>query len=432
MAALVQSYPTTSSTITMLQTRPSSTEAFQNGTQGQQHQRGSHLPRNMYGTSMGGMATANYRGHTSMAPSAPYNFAPPSASSNGANPLRQHPTAPSYENRAVSAPVIPLAQQSPFSNASFSGQSRQTANSSVSSAPNLAAPFSTQQKSGSKDDTSITSSNSVSHSTNPTSSPRPLSAIDINTQATASTPTTSKPTPDRYRRSNRRVETNGAQTGTGNSQGGSAPPSGSGMATVGHLYNHPLQTNSTPVLTSYPSYRGSPSPSRQVYEQPANTRPKVSSVDDLNLPKSGPSEQAKRYRRRSITSLNAEEYANFNAEQSTPTPPQPKTYAAMLASPAPQESTPSKPVIPSQRPGSSHGRNGSAESSSSTRSGSRPSVSSFNFSESSFYMKLSLLLSQSVFQCIQLTDYISRDERLAILPILRQCKLRFLPETKPR
>ncbi|KAL9607195.1 MAG: hypothetical protein Q9167_007867 [Letrouitia subvulpina] len=358
----------------MLQTRPSSTEAFQNGTQGQQHQRGSHLPRNMYGTSMGGMATASYRGHTSMAPSAPYNFAPPSASSsNGANPLRQHPTVPSYDNRAVSAPVIPLAQQSSFSNALFPSQGHQTTNTSVSSTPNLTATFSTQQKTGSKDDTSIASSNSVSHSTNPTSSPRPLSAIDINSQATTSTPTTSKPTPDRYRRSNRRVETNGAQTGTGNPQGGSAPPSGSGMATVSHLYNHPLQTNSTPTLTSYPSYRGSPSPSRQVYDQPVSTRTKVSSVDDLNLPKPGSSEQAKRYRRRSITSLNAEDYANFNAEQSAPTPPQPKTYAAMLASPAPQESTPSKPVIPPQRPGSSHGRNESAESSSSTRSGSRPS-----------------------------------------------------------
>ncbi|KAL9045931.1 MAG: hypothetical protein Q9214_001112 [Letrouitia sp. 1 TL-2023] len=327
----------------------------------------------MYGTSMGGMATANYRGHTSMAPSAPYNFAPPSASSNGANPLRQNPTVPSYDNRAVSAPVIPLSQQSSFSNALFTGQSRHTTNTSVSSTPNLAAPFSTQQKTGSKDDTSITSSNSVSHSTNPTSSPRPLSAIDINSQAITSNPITSKPTPDRYRRSNRRVETNGAQTGTGNPQGGSAPPSGSGMATVGHLYNHPLQTNSTPTLTSYPSYRGSPSPSRQIYEQPVSTKTKVSSVDDLNLPKPGSSEQAKRYRRRSITSLNAEEYANFNAEQSTPTPPQPKTYAAMLASPAPQESTPSKPVVPLQRPGSSHGRNGSAESSSSTRSSSRPS-----------------------------------------------------------
>lgn len=433
MAALVQSYPTTSSTITMLQTRPSSTEPFQNGTQGQQHQRGSHLPRNMYGTSMGGMATANYRGHTSMAPSAPYNFAPPSASSNGANPLRQHPTVPTYENRAVSAPVIPLAQQSPFSNSSFPGQGRQTTNSSVSSTPNLAAPFSTQQKSGSKDDTSIVSSNPVSHSTNPTSSPRPLSAIDINSQAIASTSTTSKPTPDRYRRSNRRVENNGVQTGAGNPQGGSAPPSGSGMATVGHLYNHPLQTNSTPTLTSYPSYRGSPSPSRQVYEQPVSTRTKVSSVDDLNLPKLGSSEQAKRYRRRSITSLNAEEYANFNAEQSTPTPPQPKTYAAMLASPAPQESTPSKPVAPPHRPGSSHGRNGSAESSSSTRSGSRPSVSSFKFSESYLYVKSFLILSPSISYWIQLTvNVYSQDESLVIVPILRQCKLRFLPETKPR
>jgi len=51
--------------------------------------------------------------------------------------------------------------------------------------------------------------------------------------------------------------------------------------------------------------------------------------------------------------------------------PQPKTYAAMLASPAPQERKETRPPI-MQRPGSAHGRNGSAESSVSGRSSSRP------------------------------------------------------------
>ena len=114
MAAMVQSFPSPTSTMTMLQTRPSSSEAFQSGSQGQQHQRNSQVPRNIYNTSVGGMAAGSYRGHTSTSPVSPYGFSSPPMLPNSSNPLRQHPTAtppPRLENRAASAPSVPLAQQ---------------------------------------------------------------------------------------------------------------------------------------------------------------------------------------------------------------------------------------------------------------------------------------------------------------------------------
>ena len=367
MTALVQSFPSTSSTITMLQTRPSSSETFQNGTQNQL-QRGSQTPRNIYNTSVGGMATGNYRGHTSMSPSASYAFNSPSVVPNSPNPLRQHPTLPRYDTRTASAPVTPLANPISSQSTSTPIQYRLP----PLSTPNLSNGFLPQQA-GSKDDASIPSSTVKTHQ-------RPLSAIDLNSPALTTVSTTAKPAPDRYRRNHRRAETAGLPTGNSQTSGGSAPPSGSGMATVSHLYNNPLQTSSTPTLTSYPSYRGSPSPSRQANQISNSSQPKVSSLDDMNLHRPGSSEQAKRYRRRSISSLDAKEYQAFNTDQSAPiqaqTAPQPKTYAAILAGPVPQEPKEIRPPFqPAQanRPGSSHGRNGSTESSSSAHSTSRPS-----------------------------------------------------------
>ncbi|KAL8773383.1 MAG: hypothetical protein Q9209_001777 [Squamulea sp. 1 TL-2023] len=243
----------------------------------------------------------------------------------------------------------------------------QNSMSSVS-ASDLSSAFGPQSN-GSKDDTAVPAAG-VS------SVPRPLSAIDLNSPALAPSANTSKPAPDRYKRNHRRAEAAGLPTGTSQSQGGSALPSGSGMATVGHLYSGGYQTTSTPTLTSYPSYRGSPSPSRQGNESASINQPKISSVDDMAVSRPGSSEQAKRYRRRSISSIDAKEYQSFNAEPPTSLVPVPKTYAATLASSATQMQNQYRQPqnhVPVQRPGSAHGRNGSIESSTSGRSSSRPS-----------------------------------------------------------
>lgn len=361
MAAMVQSFPSTGSTITMLQTRSPSSEAFQSGTQSQQHQRGSQVPRNLYHNPMG---ASSYRGHTSLSPSASYSFNSPVIMPSASNPLRQHPTMPRYDTRTASAPVTPFTN--PISSPNLSTNSQNWL-SSVS-ALNLSGAY-TSQQSGSKDDTAIPATTTLPLS-------RPLSAIDLNTSASNSSPATSKPAPDRYKRNHRRAETGGLPTGSAPTQGGSALPSGSGMATIGHLYQGGYQTASTPTLTSYPSYRGSPSPSQQANEYASKSPSRVSSVDDLSVSRPGSSEQAKRYRRRSISSLDAKEYQSFNSGTPVVAAPQPKTYAATLASPAPamsNETRTPQPFTQTQRPRSSHGRNGSNESSNSGRSSSRPS-----------------------------------------------------------
>ena len=318
------------------------------------------MPRNMYN---GAMAAGSYRGHTSLSPSASYAFNSPMVMPSAANPLRQHPTMPRYDTQTASAPVTPITNPVSSPNLSTHPQNRL---SSVS-ALNLSGAL-TPQPAGSKDDTSIP------HTTNNTSS-RPLSAVELNSPALATSSNVPKPAPDRYKRNHRRAETAGLPSGTSQPQGASALPSGSGMATVGHLYNGGFQSSSTPTLTNYPSYRGSPSPSRQANESTSSNKPRGVSVDDTNVSRPGSSEQAKRYRRRSISSLDAKEYQAFNAETPAAVVSQPKSYAAMLASPAPQKSADARQPPSSfyiQRPGSSHGRNGSAESSTSGRSGSRP------------------------------------------------------------
>ncbi|KAL8999868.1 MAG: hypothetical protein Q9169_001409 [Polycauliona sp. 2 TL-2023] len=348
----------------MLQTRSPGTDGFQGGASGQQHQRGSQVPRNLYNGSVGSMAAGSYRGHTPLSTSASYAFNSPSIVQNAANPLRQHPTIPRYDTRTASAPVIPFTHPTTTANNSTTPQNRLPSVSAF----NLSSAFGSQPG-GSVDDTAIAASNA-------SSAHRPLSASDVNPPTVVQSVNTAKPAPDRYKRNHRRAETAGLPTGTAQSQGGSALPSGSGMATVGHLYNGGYQTNGTPTLTSYPAYRGSASPSRQGNESTNSNQPKVSSVDDSALSRPGSSEQAKRYRRRSISSLDAKEYQSFNAEPPASQVPQPKTYAATLASPAPQLQTQYRQpqtFVPVQRPGSAHGRNGSNESCNSGRSSSRPS-----------------------------------------------------------
>ena len=370
MAAMVQSFPSPTSTMTMLQTRPSSSEAFQNGSQGQQHQRNSQMPRNIYNTSVGGMAAGSYRGHTSTSPVSPYGFSSPPILPNGSNPLRQHPTAlppPLLETRTASAPSVPLAQQSQQSPTINNRPRPPVVNTSPIqlNAPNSNNPR--QQGLSEANTPAITSAPSQLAA-------RPLSTTDLSLPfpQTASYATVAKSSPERYRRNHRRAETSGAVITSNQGQGGSAMPSGSGMATVGHLYTHPTQTSSTPSLTSYPSYRGTQTgPSPSVPDHNSGTQATLASKDDLNLQKErhASTDLAKRYRRRSISSMEAKDFAKSSSEANPPHQSGlTKSYAAMLAGPSPQERKEVRMTPPVERPTSSHGRSGSNESSVSGRS----------------------------------------------------------------
>ena len=371
MAAMVQSFPQPTSTMTMLQTRPSSSDAFQSRSQGQQHQSNPQIPRNIYNTSVGGMAAGNYRGQTPTQPVAPYAFQSTPILQSGPNPLRQHPPAPPnprLENRTASAPVLPVTLQT-LQHTSQSSRPRPSPTKNVS----ISNTLPTQQQLF-KDDPPLLP---ALHTQQPPSRPN---TYDLNPPSLqpASYATVAKSSPDRYRRNHRRAETSGALPLNGTHVGGSAMPSGSGMATVGHLYNHPMQSSSTPALSDY---RGAQSPSLPVTADHANdSQPRIASKDDMNLQRErqASSDLAKRYRRRSISSLEAKDYTLSEGSMEQPT--QPKTYAAMLAGPAPGSSpTASQPrnearvIPPVDRPSSAHGRHGSNESSHSGRSAPKPS-----------------------------------------------------------
>ena len=360
---MVQSFPSPTSTITMLQTRPSSSEAFQSGSQGQQHQRNHQIPRNIYNTPVGGMTAGNYRGHTSTSPVSPYAFTSTPVLQNGQNPLRQHPTgfqAPRLENRTNSAPSLPVTLQASQQNQPTSSRPRPPVGTPSSTPLNASTNYQ-QQLQTSKDDSSTSTLSSKQSNTR----------LDLNSPslAPATYATVAKSSPDRYRRNHRRAETSGVSTST-NAQIGSAMPSGSGMAAVGQLYTHPHQTSSTPSLTSYPSYRGNQSSSPAINEYNSSVQQRVSK-DDMNLQRErqAQADLAKRYRRRSISSLEAKDYALPLSEQTALVyqPAQTKTYAAMLAGPAPQlqERREARNAQSVERPTSSHGRNSSNESSSS-------------------------------------------------------------------
>lgn len=366
MAALVQSFPSPTPTLTMLQPRSPSTEAFQAGPPSQQHQRASQVPRTIYNSSVGGMATGNYRGHTTTAPVAPYAFTSTPVAPNAANPLRQHPTPPPlrHENRTSSAPVVPLTQH--FSNPDLQNLSRQRLPpiNLIQQPLDFSNVLSLSHKLGSKDDNALSASNTKKNIA------RPLSAIELNSpslSSSASQSETVKPLPERYRRNHRRPEKNGQQAGHNLMPSGSAPPPAPGMTTGGHLYANTIQSSSTPTLTSYPAFRGSP-PSHTLNE--TRSQPRFSSLDDMNLPKQSMSEQAKRYRRKSFSSLDVMDQAAPEANLHMPSHAKPLAAQPSPVVPSERKDAFSPPPLQRQ---SSHGRQDSIGSSSSSRSASRPS-----------------------------------------------------------
>lgn len=341
MAALVQTFPQQTTTVTMLQTRPSSSSGtFSTPPQLQQHQgsRSPQLGRNIYPAPT---SSGSYRGHTSLAPVAPYAFATtPTLASSGATQRQIQNPRLRTDNRTSSAPVIPVLPLGPQSvNSGPSISSRQR----YSAAPTTNTPGSSGSSSrGTKDDTAITTRQASNDLPG-----RPLSTCDMsNSPSKPFNPqlsTAARPSPDRYRRSHRSNQGNG-------SPAGSAIPSGSGMATVGHLYNHPGQSNSSPSLASFQSFRGpvlTPTPGNQT---------RKASVDDMQLSRQLASEQqAKRYRRRSMGSLETAGLSHSNDTTQT-------------ASPHPTSFINTPTSKGESRPASSHTHNGSTESVSSSRS----------------------------------------------------------------
>ena len=182
-----------------------------------------------------------------------------------------------------------------------------------------------------------------------------LPALDLTLPASTSISSMSpsvaaKPSPDRYRRNVRRENSSG-ESGPNRVQQGSALPSGSGMAAVGQLYNHPTQSSSSPSLSQYQSYRGS------TYVPPS--QPTKSSADDMLIGRSQNTDLAARYRRRSFGSIETPGLVHTN-DPSDAASPHPNAFI--------QNQAPQLPPVQTPRSTSGHAHTGSRESVASSRS----------------------------------------------------------------
>jgi hypothetical protein len=348
MAALVQTYPQ-QTTVTMLQSRPSSSGGY-NPAQPQQHLGPRNAPSQRYNSSS---ASGGYRGMPSHGPVAPYAFTSTPQLTNTNNLSRQHQSHSPHlrgENRTSSAPIIPQ-QPSQASGAVGSTRHQYPTSSPIShssSSTTLSLPIPR-----SLDDSSISSRLAMTESSN-----RPRSMLELSASvslASANAMSPAKPSPDRYRRNVRRMDS--SDSGPNRIYHASAMPSGSGMAAVGHLYNHPTQSNSSPTLHSYQSYRGT------IYNPGDQIR--KASADDMNLVRPQNAELAKRYRRRSLGNL---ETAGLNHAADAQYTSSPHPNAFIQAS-SPAQLRDPRHQNPTHRPTSSHAHNGSSESVASARSG---------------------------------------------------------------
>jgi hypothetical protein len=243
------------STITMLHSRPSSAEAFQSPPQQYpQSPRLGQAPRSMYNGQQQGNSNGTYRA-TTAAPVQPYAFQ---------NTPNLRP-----DTRSSSAPTATAAANGGRSPA-------HAPSASISSSDSSSVP-------SAKDDSVMGS--------------RQGSLINLSSQLPdlSFTPFDAQPpkaSPDRYRRpQQKRTDSSNATPKAPSPQLGSTAPSGSGMASVSHLYQQP---------------------------QPVQRR---ESVDDMAVHKKE-SELAKRYRRRSLNTLDTQ---NLVAPQAVACAPRPSS-----------------------------------------------------------------------------------------------------------
>ncbi|CZS95691.1 related to BNI4 Bud neck involved [Rhynchosporium graminicola] len=352
MAALVQSYPQQSSTITMLQTRPSSASGIlQNASQTQSHHQYSANSQQMQRNSVHGMSngigTTSYRG---LAPIAPYAFtSPPNLATPG---QRQGPHLRA-DQRTISAPsgMVHLSE-------STQARSRYPAPHSVSTTSSSSSYdlSSLSHRSGPKDDSVITGTARVVPG-----AARPHSVVmgsNNGNLAPQTVPSPVKPSPDRYRRPNtRRRESSASQQPT--------TPTGSSMPNVMQFYGNNSQQASLPqVLPQSFNLQMLPfsNPTTGITSDKKST-------DDLVLNRSTSQEAMKRYRRRSIHTIDAGDYGGMPGGLVQQGSRQVSSANGRIDQQQqhPLRSSPVGVI----RPASSHGRTVSSESVTSIRSAAR-------------------------------------------------------------
>jgi hypothetical protein len=305
MAALVQSFPQQTSTVTILQTRPTSASGILQTSQGHQFAAG-QIHQNSY-NGMNGSGPTTYRGQAS-APIAPYAFTSTPSLTKTGDRVSQ---GPHTRNDQKTNPP-PTAQASEVGQPSSRTRYPIAASVSTTSSSSSSELSSGIQQNGTQDDTAITSVARVA-----TRVTRPQSTTIATAPASlllSPNVTASKSSPDRYRRpAHRRAETTGQITTNLHAfPSGSAQPSGSGMAAVSHLYAQPSQTNNMHTgsgrhdqFPQLPSFQFSSANRASAL----HSNPFRATVDDMHLNRQPARDEASRYRRRSIHTLDINEFA---------------------------------------------------------------------------------------------------------------------------
>lgn len=366
MAALVQSFPQSTGSVTLFHTRPTSASGMlpTQAQQVQQYGHGNSQQRNsIHGLSGSVARPVVYRG---TAPVQPYAFTSTPS-------LNQNTQWQPRTSRTSSMPSVPTAQA--FEHSHNAGRPRYLPNASMTNLP-TGTDLVFSPTGGSRDDSAIPGIALRRMTPSPRLQPSYLTA-------TASQPAISQPltapgrvTPDRYRRPSSRTNDASGSVGHFHPQSSSSP-SGSGMASVGHLYNqrNPAEQktvgfrNQNTVLAARPSsYVGVTH---------------GSAVDDMQLNQAPSHEEAKRFRRRSLPALDSAGFTTLLAPPDQAGQMEDRSRQDELAPPKSAEKDQksarlSPAAVVAENYKSSHIRRGSADSRVSSRSSSsRPSSVSF-------------------------------------------------------
>ncbi|KAJ6117298.1 hypothetical protein N7512_007023 [Penicillium capsulatum] len=328
MAALVQTIPQQTSTVPVLQTRPSSSSGTFASPSSQAP--GARLQTMSWSSYNAGTAGSYRAGHPVVAP---YAFPPTSGPS--ANTQHRQSWSPHLrpEHRAFSAPTIPQGPIHPTHAGANSRVPHPAAGSVMTPNPSNSFP------------SYVSQDDSVLHTRQPRADQplRPLSTANLPTPSVMniSSPAGSvKPSPNRYRRANQRVESARSQS----------PASSPAM---------PADDQNSGVVTAHPVLRSTP-------------HNRGASVDDSSHGERTQPELAKRYRRRSVGNIDPAAYPNLQLQ-------------LPISSPQSAQSNPYDFIAfdSNQRPHSSHSHKGSSgsdrsahSSASSAREGPTPDSSS--------------------------------------------------------
>ncbi|KAI1427039.1 hypothetical protein F5Y12DRAFT_783601 [Xylaria sp. FL1777] len=317
MAALVQTYPQQSGTVTLLQTRPGSNTGIMSGaSQGHSGPTYGNPQRNAYHGSLGNVGgQTGYRSGT-VAPIQPYAFtSTPSLATSG-----QVPQLGGY--RTSSGTTVPTLPQ--------------LVDTRVQPSMNVLRP--------------------------------PLNATS--NQPTFAQVVASKASPERYRRpAPRQVDSSPSLVQSQQVQGSGVLPV-SGMPTAAQLYNSRAVPRSPGMVSNRP--------------QSAHGSLTGATMDDMHLYRHPAEDESKKYRRRSIHSINSSDYFNALAPQNlkqTTEPFQPDKLTGSKKQGGVEKDHKPARVVPLPPPvnNASHVRSGSSESIVSSRSSnSRPSSANRN------------------------------------------------------